>query len=209
MIMNNYIHILLMIITILSSCSNNKDDIESSSKKPVNYSYISCYLTSIDSLKTAQTKQNDKLRIDILAKGETELYSSLDFSRIAYYYGDTTYNNNEWLETNIQILADSIKEINLYDLCNTPQSDRQNLNTSTEIVYQSYYSFIKSNYNTDINVNDSCSLEYFNKINAKLLSSDFSLSINPELLNKNTKLFEIEIKLHSGKICKKTIEISE
>lgn len=203
--MKNYIHILSTITIILLSCNNSQDDIKSSSQKPTNYAYISCYLTSMDSLKTTQTKQNNKLAIDISIKGKTELYSSLDFSRIAYYYGDTIYNNNEWLETNIQILADSIKEINIYSLENNNPSVRQNKNT--DIVYQSYYYFIKSNYNTNINIENNYSLEYFNKINTKLFHSNFSLLINLDSINKNTKSFEIEIKLQSGAICKKTIEI--
>lgn len=193
-----------IIVFLLSGCSNSQEEIWSSSKKPINYSYISCYLTSIDSLKTVYGEQNNKLTIAVLAKGKTELYSSIDFSRIAQYYGDTSYNNNEWLETSTQIFADSIKEINLYNLDETT-SNKHNLNKETSIAYQSYYSFIKSDYNVNIDVNDSCTLEYFNKSNMKLLSSDFSL----ETSDINIKQLEIEIKLHSGVICKKVISLSK
>lgn len=163
------------LLTLFFSCQsdNLKPDLP-----PKSGSYISSYITKIQSISTEQVAASSLVRLNFLMLGESATYNSQSFKQIAEFYNDTNYNGHS-LPTNISVLSDSIKSIHFFAMEDYNDSYKKNdkIDDIVKIEFENYFDFIKSHYQNSIQTKFKMYLNDFNAGTYKLFVSGFIIEL--------------------------------
>ena len=163
-------------------------------------SYVVNYITELNEVKLAnKVVHGDSTKLSLTLWGNRLTYSrnpESEYGMLSRFYSDTSFNRNDW--SLVPALSDSIEYINVYKIETTEANamDTVLINDMVRIGYNSFFSYIQSNYNDETMISYSETLNDFNTKKIKLFSCEFYIDI-PLLLKANT--IKVEIKTFTNK----------
>lgn len=164
----------LILSLLLFSC---QEETTQEPHPPKSGSYISSYMTNINSVSCYQIFNDKTIHLDFLLLGDNIIYGNIQFDSIARYYNDTSYLEYS-MPTNIGVLTPSIKEIHVHTLkkLNEHYDSNSQIDDIVNIQYSSPYNYINSLYKEGIQTSFDKKLSDFNTTGTKLFVNGFSLS---------------------------------